>query len=189
MTKAELRRLLRARRRAVARADRSKAARRAAKQAMRLVTARRARHVAASLSYGSELSTAPLLRRLLAAGVQVYVPRLHGLRLRFLRITRRSVLRSNRFGIREPVRGARRHPRGLDLVFLPLTGFDARGNRLGTGGGYYDRTLAFPRVGHRPLRVGYGYAVQQAEAVPADGWDLRLDAMVTEKGVLRWRTG
>jgi 5-formyltetrahydrofolate cyclo-ligase len=72
-------------------------------------------------------------------------------------------------------------------VFLvPLLAFDAHGYRLGYGGGYYDRTLAARRAsGRAPLAIGIAYAGQQVEAVPHDEHDQRLDAVATERGILR----
>jgi 5-formyltetrahydrofolate cyclo-ligase len=87
-------------------------------------------------------------------------------------------LRQSRYGIAEP-RGLRRPPR-LDLVVLPLVAFDAAGRRLGMGGGYYDRWLArHPRL----RRVGYAYAAQEVDRVPAGVQDMQLDAVVTEAGL------
>jgi hypothetical protein len=59
--------------------------------------------------------------------------------------------------------------------------------RLGMGGGYYDRWLARPRAARRPLRVGFGFALQEARVVPATAHDVRLDAVVTERGLRRFR--
>jgi 5-formyltetrahydrofolate cyclo-ligase len=143
---------------------------------------RRASHLALYLSHGSELDTTPLLRHCLAAGKAVYVPRvLDGHRLRFERYGEAVPLRRNRYGIREPARrGPLRGASRLDLVVLPLTAFDAQGHRLGAGGGYYDRAFALRR-GSRPRLVGYAHALQQAASLPAEPWDVRLDAVVTDK--------
>ena len=73
------------------------------------------------------------------------------------------------------------------VVLLPLLGFDAAGRRLGNGGGYYDRALAGVRPGGRPLLLGYAYAAQELTEVPAEPWDVRLDAVVTERGLRRLR--
>jgi 5-formyltetrahydrofolate cyclo-ligase len=78
-------------------------------------------------------------------------------------------------------------PPRLDLVVLPLVAFDDEGRRLGMGGGYYDRWLARPRAARRPLRVGFGFALQEARVVPATAHDVRLDAVVTERGLRRFR--
>lgn len=94
-------------------------------------------------------------------------------------------LRSNRFGIPEPVApaDAQRRAQDMDVVLLPLLAFDRGGNRLGTGGGWYDASLAFLRkLGRpaRPLLVGIGYDFQEVAAVPPEAWDVRLDYIATD---------
>ena len=86
------------------------------------------------------------------------------------------------FGARVPVEGAWVEPQ---VLIVPLLAFDARGYRLGYGGGFYDRTLAGLRARHDTLAIGFGFAAQEVDEVPIDGFDQRLDAVVTEKGV-RW---
>jgi len=90
-------------------------------------------------------------------------------------------LRRNRYGIPEPT-GRQRLALAtrLDLVVMPLVAFDARGNRLGMGGGYYDRALA--RRTRRPTLVGAAFSCQQAPSVPVQAWDVPLDVIVTEGG-------
>jgi 5-formyltetrahydrofolate cyclo-ligase len=74
-----------------------------------------------------------------------------------------------------------------DLVAAPLLGFDATGARLGQGGGYYDRTLQALRASGPPvLFIGLAYAGQEAESLPADELDQRLDAILTEDGFRRF---
>src|SRR5262249_23530355 len=100
--------------------------------------------------------------------------------------------RSNRLGIEEPEGMEIIGARWLDVVFLPLVGFDSRGVRLGTGGGYYDRAFAFRRwrtVWHTPQLIGLAYAVQQVDAITPAAHDVLLDAVVTEKGVIRCAIG
>ena len=96
----------------------------------------------------------------------------------------------NRYGIPEPdvAPSSCLAPRELDCVLLPLTGFDRRGNRLGSGAGYYDRSFAFlrdsPRPG-RPLLIGIGYAFQEVEALEAQAWDVPLDYVATDQELIR----
>jgi 5-formyltetrahydrofolate cyclo-ligase len=101
--------------------------------------------------------------------------------LRFAPWPAGAALRRNRYGITEP-RGIRHHLAAarLDLVIMPLVAFDADGNRLGMGGGYYDRALA--RRNHRRILVGVAFSVQQSPAVPALPWDVPLDIVITEQG-------
>ncbi len=70
-----------------------------------------------------------------------------------------------------------------EVMIVPLLAFDARGYRLGYGGGFYDRTLELLRAKGPVLAVGFAFAAQEVEAVPVDGFDQRLDAVVTERGV------
>ncbi|MGH8540716.1 MAG: 5-formyltetrahydrofolate cyclo-ligase, partial [Stenotrophobium sp.] len=137
---------------------------------------RQARHVAIYHGYGNELCTTPLLEMLLDSGRHVYVPRVVGEgRMRFYELRRGTALRRNRYGIAEPASHARRRgPRRMDLIVLPLLGFDAQGRRLGSGGGYYDRALAFPRAFRRPRFIGYAYAAQEVDDIPIEAWDIRL---------------
>ena len=97
---------------------------------------------------------------------------------------------SNRFGIPEPALApdSRLAPREMATVLLPLVAFDARGNRLGMGGGYYDRSFAFRLQSPAPPRlVGVGYGFQRQDGLQAEPWDVPLDAVVTEAGLLACR--
>ena len=69
------------------------------------------------------------------------------------------------------------------VLIVPLLAFDAAGYRLGYGGGFYDRTLAGLRARGPVTAVGFAFAAQQVDVVPIDGYDQRLDAVVTEQGV------
>ena len=133
-----------------------------------------------------ELDVSVLLERACRRGRAIYLPAVTGRRkpLTFRRAARRW--RTNRYGIREPARGEPVcRARFLSVVVMPLVAFDAHGHRLGMGGGYYDRTMAFRRLRRawkRPLLVGAAYACQQTGPIPAMAWDVPLDAVVTEKG-------
>jgi 5-formyltetrahydrofolate cyclo-ligase len=97
-------------------------------------------------------------------------------------------LAPNRFGIPEPADSTRLPPQQMDVVLLPLVGFDRQGNRLGSGAGFYDRSFAFlqgvPRPA-RPLLVGIAYAAQEVPALAAEHWDVPLDLVVTERELIR----
>lgn len=92
----------------------------------------------------------------------------------------------NRYGIFEPASLQNMRPFMLAVVFVPVLGFDARGTRLGSGAGYYDRLFAFAphRSGvHRPLLVGLAFHCQELARIDAEAHDVPLDAVVTEAGV------
>lgn len=188
LNKVALRQQLRRDRAAIDAATAHHAAESAARYLVSSLWIRRARHIAAYLDYGSELPTSALIEVLLGSGKQIYVPRIGASqRMQFFRLNARTPLRQNRYGITEPA-SARpaRSLRRMDVVILPLLGFDHHGTRLGTGGGYYDRALAFPRAFRKPLLIGYGYACQNVKSIPRESWDISLDAVATERGIFHF---
>ena len=97
-------------------------------------------------------------------------------------------IQPNRYGIPEPLAPTELlEPFQLDLVLVPLLGFDRRGNRLGYGGGYYDRSFAFFNEQVRPtepLLVGVAYAFQELPEVDEEDWDVPLDFIATERELI-----
>lgn len=102
-------------------------------------------------------------------------------RMTFRAYRRGEPLNVNRFGIAEPTRGATVSPFMLSAALLPLVAFDDAGWRLGMGAGYYDRRFAAPR---HVVLVGVAHELQRVRRLPRNGWDVPLDAVVTEAG---WR--
>ena len=182
--KRALRRVLRQRRQALSPAERQLAARRVAVQVQRFL--RPGRRVALYMAAGSELSLQPLLQRARKRRCRVFVPVVprRGRRLGFVELTEAIRWRVSRLGIREPL-GHGVTARQLDLVCLPLVGFDDDGFRLGQGGGYYDTTLApLANAARRPWLLGCAFACQRVDAVPREAHDQPLDGVLTEAG--RW---
>jgi 5-formyltetrahydrofolate cyclo-ligase len=104
-------------------------------------------------------------------------------RLRFAELHRGDTLAPNRFGIPEPVvePSSLLDAADLAVIVLPLVAFDARGNRVGMGGGWYDRSLASLRDStRRPLLIGVGYELQRVDTLSPAPWDVPLDAVCTE---------
>ena len=94
----------------------------------------------------------------------------------------------NGFGIPEPAGAEQLEPAAMDVVLLPLVAFDRRGNRLGSGAGYYDRSFEFLRERVRPskpLLVGVAYGFQEVEAMHVQPWDVPLDFIATEGELIR----
>ena len=149
------------------------------------------RRVGLYAAVGDELDTAPLLDLIRQRGCVPYFPRLESLRARrmhFAPIGPRH--RRNGFGILEPDTTSRQSAAFLQIIFLPLVGFDARGNRLGMGAGFYDRALAFRRrrrCWRGPLLVGLAHDCQQAAAIEPSSTDIPLDAVVTGSGIRFFR--
>jgi 5-formyltetrahydrofolate cyclo-ligase len=128
-----------------------------------------------------EIDILPLLNALAGAGHEICLPETPkmGLPLIFRKWQPGEALVEGRFGTMHPL-GKVSQP---DFVLVPLLAFDARGNRLGYGGGYYDRTLAgLPDA----FRLGCAFAAQEFSEVPVEATDLRLHAVATELGVRRF---
>jgi 5-formyltetrahydrofolate cyclo-ligase len=148
-----LRASLRARRRAVSAAERKASAQLIAHNVDCWLHLRPSWRIALYAALPEELDTTPLLELARARGCRVYLPRIDrhslGRKMQFVEMSERQ--RSNRLGIVEPEGMRIIGARWLDVVFLPLVGFDASGVRLGTGGGSYDRAfVAGARYGIRP---------------------------------------
>lgn len=181
--KAVLRKALRQRRAALSSSERRHAAAQAARHLIRFLSRQRARRVALYIEYGSELSTLPLRQQLPRHGIRIALPKLRGSHMRFIEWAPHASLRRNGFGIAEPSGRRQWAPSSIDVIVMPLTGFDDRGHRLGTGGGYYDRCLEHVEHRHRPLRIGYAFAAQHCESLPREPWDITLHAICTERGL------
>ncbi len=148
-----------------------------------------ARCVCLYLAMPGEAPTARLLEDCRQAGKRVFVPawrtgrRGYGL----ARLEPDDALQAGKMSVLEPVcpRWVRRGRAGL--VVVPGAAFDARGGRLGRGGGHYDRLLAGP-VLRAAFKVGLAWDFQVVGRVPMQAHDVRLDAVVTEKAVYRKKT-
>ncbi len=107
--------------------------------------------------------------------------------LLFARLQDDSQFKNNKFSIPEPVCARDELISGeqLDLVLMPLLGFDKKGNRLGMGGGFYDRCFAFKRTlkVSKPILIGFAYDFQEVDCLQAEDWDVGLDYVVTESGL------
>jgi 5-formyltetrahydrofolate cyclo-ligase len=186
MNKSDLRKLIRHKRRSLTPRRRQHAARRLLSQLHQSSQFLSAKRVALYLTNDGEIDTQFVLRDLQQRGKQAYLPVLHPLKpghLSFIRYNRNSRMRTNRYGISEPdFRYGHACPaRFLDVICLPLVAFDQRGNRLGMGGGYYDRTLAFMhQPGKQPRLIGCAYEFQQVPQLPAESWDIPIRAIATE---------
>ncbi len=178
--KNHLRQQFRAIRHEVSVSDRSEAAANAAFILAQQPNFNRANHVACYLALTNEFDVTPIISSLWQTQKKCYLPLIQpDNSLRFVLYLEGDALKPNRFGILEPSNIDREIPiTQLDLVMVPLLAFDRRGQRLGTGGGYYDRTFAKVK---EPELIGTGYAAQEIAALPADPWDIRLSAVLTEK--------
>jgi 5-formyltetrahydrofolate cyclo-ligase len=184
-----LRRTLRTRRRGISQRERRAAARQIALIIGRTGWLRPGARVGLYLPLREELDTFPLLHLALRRGCAVAVPRITSVRkshMRFFDV--RGAWRRGPFGNLEPPARHSRSARAMDIVFVPLVGFDDAGHRIGMGKGFYDRHFAFRklrRVWQRPVLVGVAYDAQRVDALVVEAHDVPLDAVVTES-TLRW---
>ncbi len=149
---------------------------------------RNSRRIGFYLANDGEIDAAAAMTIAAAAGKTCYLPVLHPLkfnRLYFARHNPGGQLVKNRYGIPEPKMssGGVSPSWSLNLVLLPLVGFDRRGNRLGMGGGYYDRTLAFKTVSpqYGPKLMGLAHSLQELDNIPRQHWDIPLDGIITDR--------
>ncbi len=186
-----LRQQLRAQRRALDEHEQSHLSQNAVQQLVRHRVFRAAQHIACYLPNDGEVDLTPLIDQAWAMGKTVYLPVLSSIRhnhLHFLPYKPDDELVRNQFGIPEPVNHSRRvvDVKRLDLVLMPLVGFDSSGNRLGMGGGFYDRSFAFLRrrqCWFKPGLLGVAYDFQEVETLNRNSWDVPLNGVVTESGV------
>lgn len=193
LSRPQLRRLLRQKRRALSASAQRQAALGLYRQLAQQPQFRRARHIALYLPNDGEIDPRPLLREAQRRGKRTYLPVLSAwprTKMVFQRITRHEKLAGNRFRILEPRPQPARQRKiwALDLVLLPLVGFDDRGGRLGMGGGFYDRSLAYLRQRknwHKPTLLGLAHECQRVDALAMASWDVPLQATVTNKAWYR----
>jgi 5-formyltetrahydrofolate cyclo-ligase len=189
----EIRRTIRQRRRALPDQQQRAHSLSAARHFFTSPLASRSR-IALYLANDGELDLQPLMQGLLACSKRIHLPVLRPEsrnRLWFAEYRAGDRLIPNRFGILEPDIRKRRPipPWGLDLVLLPLVAFDDAGNRIGMGGGFYDRTFAYQtRHDHwiRPRLVGVAHECQRIDRIERNTWDIPLSGIITEQGYRRF---
>jgi len=128
-----------------------------------------------------ELDPSPIAARARAENKLLFLPVINGTGLlAFHPWEKEAQLVVNQYGIPEPVGGTAVAAEQLDIICLPLVGWDERGGRLGMGGGYYDRALAGVSG---PSLVGLAHECQQTDDIPLEAWDVRLQFVVTGKAL------
>lgn len=167
-----------------------RAAEHAAQRALNFAPLAQARNIALFLSFDGELNTRPLIAKLWQRKQRVFLPVLHPFspgNLLFMRYEQDTVLTPNRLRIPEPPLNIQHLVTlsELDIMLVPLVAFDSQGQRLGMGGGFYDRTLAnWPSHGFLP--VGLAHDCQQVDALPVAEWDVPLPALITPSKIWQW---
>lgn len=190
LSRPALRRQLRQARRALTPLQQRLAAQALYRQLAQHPLFRRARHIALYLPADGEIDPRPLMKAAQKRGKATYLPVLSDwprTHMTFQRVGIGERWSRNRFGIGEPVRDrARQRPAwALDLLLLPLVGFDPQGGRLGMGKGFYDRTLAYlgmRKKWHKPTLLGLAHECQKVDRLELASWDVPLMGTVTDAG-------
>ncbi len=144
------------------------------------------------LPLGEEFDALPLINEALHRCKECFLPVTANRKaqpLRFARLDGQHGVTRNRYGIVEPYSRRLMNARWLDVLVAPLVGFDGYGHRLGMGGGYYDATLGFlrrRRIWRKPYLIGLAFECQRATDIPSEPWDIRLNAILTEKSLSRF---
>lgn len=189
LSRPQLRRMLRKARRALTPSEQRKAAHGLYRQLAQHPLFRRAKHISLYLPTDGEIDPRLLLRAAQRRGKATYLPVLSAwprTKMVFQRVRPGDKLSPNRFRILEPQVNAnrQRHVWALDLVLLPLVGFDDVGGRLGMGGGFYDRSLAYlsrRQNWRKPTLLGLAHECQKVERLAQASWDVPLAGTVTDK--------
>lgn len=149
---------------------------------------RTSQHIACYLANDGEIDPYALIEHAWSANKDIYLPILSPIKnsLYFVPYDENSEFRYNRFNIAEPICHQSQWVKAsqLDLILLPLVAFDLHGNRVGMGGGFYDRTLAY--LQHRthwrkPALIGLAHEIQKADQLIRQNWDIPLSGIITEK--------
>ena len=145
----------------------------------------RSRTVACYLPMSAEVDTKRIIARAWRMKKRIFAPvtEKNGA-MTFRHMSAETALYRNDYGIYEPGDEKIIDPRELDIVITPLVAFDAQNQRIGMGGGYFDRTFSFLRYRNaylRPKLIGVAFACQKVEKIPANPWDIPLFRVITEK--------
>ncbi len=192
LSRAQLRTRLRKQRRNISPSQQAQAAQSLFRQLAQHPLFLHAQHIALYSASDGEIDTQLLMREAWRRGKHVYLPvlaRWPKTTMVFQRVRPvNQQWEKNRFGIAQPrwCVADQRAVWALDAVFLPLVGFDRHGERLGMGGGFYDRCFAeLYQRDHiiTPQRIGLAHECQCIEQLPVAPWDVPLHAVVTDQ---RW---
>lgn len=191
MTRTHIRQLTRHARRQLNATEQHLAAQQVVSQVASSPALAQAQNVALYLANDGELDPQPLINWYWQQGAHVYLPVLHPFckgYLLFFRYQAHTPLITNRLGIVEPQLDIRQlvPVDQLDIIYTPLVAFDNQGNRMGMGGGFYDRTLASKKQALTPHTVGLAHDCQQWPALPIDSWDIPLQELITPSQHWRW---
>lgn len=183
-----LRKSMRQARRALSPNQQREFAQQLQQQLLKIDRLNQAQHIAVYLANDGELDLMPFIQWCWLQNISTYLPVVHPFskgHLLFLHYHQTSEMQKNQYGIAEPKLDVSQvlPCTALDIIFTPLVAFDAQGERLGMGGGYYDRTLATwyqqRTTGDHPYPIGIAHDCQQVDCIPSESWDIPMPEIIT----------
>ena len=176
MDKKELRQVIRQKKRAMTEEMIVSASRELAIQLYATSVYQNAKTVYGYMSYNQEVRTIPILEQALQDGKRVAVPKVYGDTMRFIYLNDLSQVSPGCMGIPEPVADGPVAEDQTALVLMPGLAFDAEGNRMGYGGGFYDKFLA-QELEHPTVALCYSF--QLVDHIPAEEYDIPVDLVLS----------
>jgi 5-formyltetrahydrofolate cyclo-ligase len=155
-------------------------------QVKKLANFKNGQKIALYLPNDGEIDTKYIQNFLENKGFSIYLPILVDKSLKFAKVGKNFI--KNRFGIDEPISAQILNANQLNIIFMPLVGFDQFKNRIGMGGGFYDRTLSFKNRQQKyknPKLYGLAFDCQEVTKLNTKPWDIALDAVVTPATIYR----
>jgi 5-formyltetrahydrofolate cyclo-ligase len=141
--------------------------------------------IATYFAFNNEVDSLQLIKNIWQEQKNCYLPVVQNNQMLFIQYEESDQLIKNRFGIFEPLFDIKKTISAdeLDLVIVPVVGFDEKANRLGSGGGYYDQTFAFKKQQKnlKPYLIGIAYELQKLSPLAMRDWDVPMDIVITEK--------
>tara|TARA_B110000977_G_scaffold6883_1_gene9548 strand:+ start:174 stop:764 length:591 start_codon:yes stop_codon:yes gene_type:complete len=191
MNSSEIRQQLRLKRRSLTLLQQQQAARSLADLIIESAFFQKANRVGLYLANDGEIDPSIILSSANELNKQCFLPVIDpksANSLYFASFNANTILQPNRYGILEPVHveSEIQSVNNMDVLFMPLVGFDRLGNRIGMGGGYYDRTLASMKLIEKPALtlVGLAHSGQEVSQISSQSWDIPLHLIATEKEII-----
>lgn len=193
-TAISIRTRIRKRRRMLSPQEQANASQMLLKQLTTLPEIKQAKNIAIYLANDGELNTETFIQWCWQQNIKTYLPVIHPFskgQLLFLHYHQHSIMKANQYGILEPRLNVLDiiPTSALDIIFTPLVAFDTTGNRIGMGGGFYDRTLAKwyqqfkSDINAKPRPIGIAHNCQKVEKIPTQRWDIPLAKIATPKKI------
>ncbi len=140
--------------------------------------------IAAYIAVGGEIDPNPIMKLARDLGKSTFLPIISGELLRFAPVTSSTIMRTGKFKIPIPdyKEADLLSPENLDLVLVPLVAFDKNLNRLGMGGGFYDKSFSFRANNtNKPYLLGVAHSFQKTTSLLTQPWDIPMDQIITEE--------